>query len=82
MAIGAAGSVGRFEVVQKRTYGSYAQAFRKQIKNQQMNAAANAANAMFGAITSESAGLFQIAVVQATNRVKQQLAAKVADVTA
>jgi hypothetical protein len=37
---------------------------------------------MFGAITSESAGLFQIAVVQATNRVKQQLAAKLADVTA
>ena len=82
MAIGAAGSVGRFEVVRKSTYASYAQAYRKKIRNDQMNVTANAANAMFGAITSESAGLFQIAVVQATNRVKQQLAAKLADVTA
>jgi hypothetical protein len=82
MAIGAAGSVGRFEVVRKSTYASYAQAYRKKIRNDQMNVTANAANTMFGAITSESAGLFQIAVVQATNRVKQQLAAKLADVTA
>ena len=80
MAIGAAGSVGRFEVVQKRTYGSYAQAFRKQVKNQQMTAAANAANAMFGAISSQHSGLSEIAVVAATNRAKQEIAKSVLDV--
>jgi hypothetical protein len=80
MAIGAAGSTGRYEIVQKRTYGSYAQAFRRQIKNQQMTAAANAANTMFGAISSQHSGLSQIAVVAATNRAKQEMATSVLDV--
>jgi Tfp pilus assembly protein FimV len=82
MAVGAAGLAGRFEIARRNTYPSHAQAFRQKIKNQQMTAVANAANTMFGAISSESAGLFEIAIVQATNRAKQELAAKVADVTA
>jgi hypothetical protein len=81
MAIGT-GSIGRFQVVQKRTYGSYAQAFRKQVKNQQMNAAANAANTMFGAISSQHSGLSQIAVVAATNRAKQEIGQKILDALA
>jgi hypothetical protein len=79
MAIGAAGSIGRFEVVRKRSYASYAQTYRKQVKNQQMAAAANAANTMFGAISSQHAGLSQIAVVAATNRAKQEIAKSAVD---
>jgi hypothetical protein len=80
VAIGGTGSIGRFEIAQKRTYGSYAQAFRKQVKNQQMTAAANAANVMYGAISSQHSGLSQIAVVAATNRAKQEIAKSVLDV--
>ena len=80
MAFGAAKSAGRFEIVHKRTYASYAQAFRKQLKNQQMTAVANAANAMFGAISSQHSGLSQIAVVAATNRARQEIAKSALDV--
>jgi hypothetical protein len=73
MAVGTAGSAGRFEVVRKRTYATYAQAFRKQLKNQQMAAVANAANVMYGAISSQGSGLAQIAVVAATNRVRAEI---------
>lgn len=79
MAIGGAGSMGRYEVARKRSFASYAQAFRRQVKNQQMNANANAANVMYGAISSQHAGLSQIAVVAATNRAKQEIGQKILD---
>jgi hypothetical protein len=81
MAIGT-GSVGRFEIVRRSTYPSYAQAFRSKIKNEQMSAAANAANTMFGAISSQHSGLSEIAVVAATNRAKQEAAQSALDALA
>ncbi len=72
MAVGGTGSLGRFEIVRKSTYASYAEVYRKNLKQQQATAFANAANVMFGAITSESAGLFQVAINQATDRAKDQ----------
>lgn len=82
MAVGLAGATGRFEVARKRTFASYAQAFRQKIKNEQIAVAANAASTMFGAISSQHSGLSQIAVVAATNRAKQEVAKSVLDALA
>jgi hypothetical protein len=82
MAVGAAGSVGRFEIVRKSTFPSYAQAYRKKLKDQQMSAAANAANVLYGTISSQTSGLSQIALAAATDRTRQEIARTALDALA
>lgn len=81
MAISGTRSVGRFEIVRKSTYASYAEVYRKSLKSKQASALTNAANTLYGTITTESAGLFQVAVQQAVARTQEKLAATVADIT-
>ena len=79
MAVGAAKSAGRFEIVRKRTYATHAEVHRKKLKADQRAAAANAANVMFGTIATHSAGLSEIAVRQATERTTTQTVASILD---
>jgi hypothetical protein len=81
LAIGGTRSIGRFEIVRKSTYASYAEIYKKKLKEQQETAFTNAANVIFGAITTESAGLFQIAVSQATERAKAEIVSTVSSIT-
>jgi len=81
LAISSSGPTGRFQIVRKSTYASYAEVYRKRVKEQQESAFVNAANVLFGAVATQSAGLFQIAINQATERAKDQLTATIADIT-
>jgi len=73
-------SAGRFEIVRKSTYASYAEVYKKNLKAKQAAAFANAADTLYSTITSQSAGLFQVAVQQVIDRSRAKLAATVADI--
>lgn len=81
MAVGATKSVGRFEIVRKSTYASYAEAYRKKLKEDQETAFKNAAGTLYGTITTESAGLFEVAINRATERAQAQVTDAVASLT-
>jgi hypothetical protein len=79
LAIGAARSTGRFEIVRKSTYASYAEVYRKGLKSKQASALASAADTLYGSVVTQSAGLFQVAVQQATDRAKAQMVSTLTD---